>query len=321
MEKRAMNPKPLISVIVPVYNVKEYVSGCINSVLKQSYETFELFLIDDGSTDGSGEICDSFLSDNRVKVIHKPNGGLSDARNTAIDQANGEYIVFIDSDDYVSPQYLELLYEAIEETHSDIACCEFLEGTDLKFGFEKEEKKIIQVCSGRECLMNWHDRFIKTETAACGKLYSKALFADTGIRFPIGRVHEDMLTTHRLFEKAGNVCFMENKLYYYFIRPKSISNSKDDNSLMGRYQALTDRLNWFKESEYEESFGRLLRKQRKHIIYNFVISKKAETKKYMSEEFNRYCDRNSYSMKVSFFERLLYFVFRIYRAVVLFFIK
>ena len=124
----------LVSIIIPVYNVEKYLAECIESVLKQTYQNIEILLIDDGSPDNSGKICDEYEEkDSRVRVIHKENGGVSSARNVGLEQANGEYITFIDSDDFVSESYIEELYIALENGNSDLAFCKYNHYNGLEF--------------------------------------------------------------------------------------------------------------------------------------------------------------------------------------------
>lgn len=211
----------MISVIVPVYNVEKYLNRCINSILAQTYQDYELILIDDGSTDYSGEICDFFQAkDDRIKVIHQPNNGLSFARNVGIEYSCGEYITFIDSDDYVAESYLEILLKLLEGNDSDISCCEYLR-------------------TGKECIKNIKltDEFIilrendiltfylkKDLVSACAKLYRKYLFQN--IRFPIGKINEDISTIFKVFLEAKSVSYSNNKLYFYYKNSESITKRK-----------------------------------------------------------------------------------------------
>ena len=135
--------KPLISVIVPVYNVKQYLRRCVDSILKQTYENIEIVLIDDGSTDESGAICDRYAQkDVRVKVIHKENGGLSDARNKGMQEARGEYFAFVDSDDYIAKDYIAYLFELIVENKAQISLCGYLKFIEK---LPQKERKAVSV--------------------------------------------------------------------------------------------------------------------------------------------------------------------------------
>lgn len=213
--------QPLISIIVPCYNVEKYLSKCIESIIYQTYNNIEILLVDDGSPDNSGKICDDYAqTDNRIKVIHKKNGGLSDARNVAIDIANGEYILFIDSDDYVSVNHVESLFNMISSTDSDIAIQEimpFYEGTSPKDMTNKVKQEIVY--NSNEALINMFYQK-KFDNCACSKLYKKNLF--NNIRYPKGLLYEDLATTYRILLHSKKIVFSDYKSYYYLLRNNSI---------------------------------------------------------------------------------------------------
>lgn len=216
--------KPLITVIVPCYNVEQYLPKCVDSILNQTYTNLEIFLVDDGSPDKSGEICDEYARrDNRIKVIHKENGGLSDARNVAMDVATGEYITFVDSDDYCALDYVETLYMLVAENDAQIGItwhrC-FDEGTEPMV--DSHEGKVTKVFSAEEALksMFYQKDF---DTAAWAKIYHRSLF--DGIRYPKGWLYEDLPTTYRLMHRCRKVAFTNYMSYYYLIRKSSIEGA------------------------------------------------------------------------------------------------
>lgn len=212
---------PLISVIVPVYRVETYLSKCVESILNQTYTNLEIWLVDDGSPDKCGEICDEYAKkDSCIKVIHKQNGGLSDARNVAIDVATGEWITFIDSDDYVSPDYVETLLMAVLKNGAQIGIgqlTEFYEGCEPVIEQSEYKELAFDAQKGVE-RMFYQELF---DTAAWCKIYHRSLFAD-GIRYPRGILYEDLPTTYRLMLKAEKVVFCHRKIYYYLLRKTSI---------------------------------------------------------------------------------------------------
>ena len=213
-----MNEK--ISVIIPVYNVEPYICRCVDSVLAQTYQTLEIILIDDGSTDRSGAICDGYaVSDSRVKVIHKLNGGLSDARNVGIEASSGQYITFLDSDDWVDVAYLDTLYQLLKEKDADISVCGFVKTADEKVLFEQKKPKVYEF-TNRQALNQIFDEYYIEIIVAWGKLYKSDLFSE--IRFPIGKIHEDEFTTYKLLYLAKKVVLTNQKLLYYWQRPDSI---------------------------------------------------------------------------------------------------
>lgn len=215
---------PLISVIVPVYNVEKYLPRCVDSILGQTYANLEIILVDDGSPDNCGKICDDYAKkDSRMKVIHKKNGGLSDARNVAIDVAKGEYITFVDSDDYVDANYVSYLYQLISENNCQVSViqpCSFHENT---MPVAKQSAEQVKMLSSIEAIKTmFYQRGI--DTSAWGKLYHNSLFK-TGIRYPKGLLFEDNPVTFRLLYQSNQVAVSNRQLYYYMIRPDSIEGS------------------------------------------------------------------------------------------------
>ena len=214
-----------ISVIVPVYKVEKYLPQCIDSILAQTYKDFELILIDDGSPDNCGKMCDEYAQrDARVRVIHQKNGGLSAARNAGIDMAKGEYIAFVDSDDYVSEEYLEKLYSCLVCNNADISICGMLSFFDgKKLDSAESIKKDRTVMTGREACLSIYKMDGRVPVMAWGKMYKASLFDN--IRYPNGLIHEDDATTPRLFYKAKNVAMFADALYFYRAREDSITNA------------------------------------------------------------------------------------------------
>lgn len=217
----------LISVIVPVYKVEKYLKRCVDSILAQTYPCLEVILVDDGSPDGCPAICDEYArEDRRVRVIHKENGGLSDARNAGIDAAKGNFLGFIDSDDYVHPRFYELLLQALKEEGADIAGCDvkkiYETGT-----VEEEEKEAVrsEIYSGREATANLYDAQLYLRSVVIwNKLYKKELFKD--VRFPKGKLHEDEFTSYRLLYQSKSVVYIDRAYYFYFQREDGIMGQK-----------------------------------------------------------------------------------------------
>ncbi|MDN0066649.1 glycosyltransferase family 2 protein [Bacteroides gallinaceum] len=213
--------KPLISVIVPVYNVEKYLAKCVDSILGQTYANLEIILVEDGSPDNCGKICEEYAKkDKRIKVIHKKNGGLSDARNVAIDVAKGEYITFVDSDDYVTSDYVETLYRLVEKYQCKAGVAwsrTFHEGCDADTNQPSYQEKVFDRMDGIE-KMFYQELF---DTAAWCKIYHRSLF-ETGIRYPFGLLYEDLPTTYLLFLQADNIAFCNHIIYNYLLRPNSI---------------------------------------------------------------------------------------------------
>ncbi|MCB6607718.1 glycosyltransferase family 2 protein [[Clostridium] symbiosum] len=218
----------LISVIVPVYGVENYLSTCIDSIIKQTYANIEIILVDDGSQDKSGELCDYYLTqDSRIRVIHKKNGGLSDARNAGIDICNGEFISFIDSDDYISPIFIEILYNAAKKMNADIVTCSnavsFIDGVAKKVELEtKLERCNIEEIKQKEVIRKI--LYQRIPNGAPHRLYKRSIFNE--LRFPFGYLFEDVATVYKAFFLANKIAIVDANLYAYRIRQDSIVRMK-----------------------------------------------------------------------------------------------
>lgn len=208
-----------VSVIVPAFNVKQYIQRCIDSLLNQSYPYIEILIIDDGSTDGTGNIVNKLYSDiSNIKIFHKDNGGLSEARNYGIDRSRGQYITFVDADDYVDIHYIRHLMDMVLINGADIAIVgtqSFFDEKKMSKCFEYKYYEVDTVEAVRKMLLR--DGIAHT---ACGKLYKSEIWQD--IRFPQGLLYEDYHTTFDAFSKAHKVCIGVDKLYFYYQRPGSI---------------------------------------------------------------------------------------------------
>ena len=215
---------PQISVIVPVYKVERYLSACLDSILAQTFTDFELILVDDGSPDRCGAICDEYASrDARIRVIHQENGGLSAARNAGMDISRGEYISFVDSDDYVSPVYLEILHRVILMTGASVSVCRYRAFSDGQVPIERknESEKEPVIFTGHEATIKLYNGNSIIPVNAWGKLYQRSLVQD--MRFPVGRLHEDQAFVPIVFYRSKLVAAVEDKLYYYRDREDSIT--------------------------------------------------------------------------------------------------
>lgn len=218
-----------ISIIVPVYNVETCVSQCIESILNQDYINFELILVDDGSTDKSGAICDSYLrKDNRIKVIHQENKGLSGARNTGMDNCSGDYITFIDSDDAIAKNYLSLLYIALIESNADISASLSEDVTNwddsiTEFPIVKEQDERI-VCDGKTACIRLYLGDTRITIGAHSKLYKRNVV--NTLRFPLYKIHEDQHFTPKAFYNAERIVFLKAYNYFYRVRNDSITHKK-----------------------------------------------------------------------------------------------
>lgn len=232
-----------MSVIVPVYNVDRYLGRCIKSIMQQSYRNLEIILVDDGSTDNSGTICDTFKeTDDRIIVIHKENGGLSDARNAGIKMFTGEYVTFIDSDDYVSPDMISLMLTVLKQSSCQIVQCEFVRGKDDTYKFTG---------NGKYKVYNKRNAFENRGVHVCvwGKLYEKSLIK--GRYFPIGKINEDEYYTYKCVYESNRTAIMPDALYYYFQRSNSIMHKKKTYLNMDILDAFDERIKYFQDRKEE----------------------------------------------------------------------
>lgn len=216
----------MISVIVPVYNIEQYIEACICSILNQTYQNLEIILVDDGSTDSSGKICDRYAeADARIVVVHKQNGGLSDARNIGLDKATGEYIGLVDGDDYIHPQMYEHLYNTLIKYDADFSFCDYEETkalSQIQYDFiEKTEKVSV---FENEAVYQLATNLRTKDVVAWNKLYKKEIFE--GLSYELGRLHEDQWIIPNIVMRCKKIVYCDEKLYYYVVRKDSISKSK-----------------------------------------------------------------------------------------------
>lgn len=244
----------LVSLIIPIYNVSEYLPKLLETAVSQTHKELEIILVDDGSTDSSGEICDRFAStDQRIKVIHKPNSGVSDARNTGIDAASGDYLVFSDGDDYLSADYVEYLLDLCLKNGADISCCAWTYVTgskQIKCRFRKNEPGVYKGKSkAMRALLTTH----LMSSSTCAKMYKKDLFKT--VRFPSGtHCHEDDATMYRLAASSDSVVIGDESKYFYVQRDGSAMHSSFDDSEFNIIKIFEQRCA-FIEKEYPELAG------------------------------------------------------------------
>lgn len=278
-----MNSKALISIIVPVYNVNKYIKKCVNSITSQTYSNLEIILVDDGSKDTSGDICDELAkNDSRIKVIHKVNGGLSDARNCGIDIASGKYIGFVDGDDYIAPQMMENMLLAIERHHAAVAMC----GRFVVDEEENIEKKMFtldeeKVFDGKTAI-RYALTYNGCDFAAWDKLYKKSLF--DGVRYPLGVMSEDYQVTPMVLSSADKIVHVASPFYYYVQRRGSITKQEFtekrvgvleqvnlmSNSLLKKYPDISKEVNYFKGKHLIMIQRYALKNNCKHLLPSMI---------------------------------------------------
>lgn len=286
-----MNEQELISVIVPVYKVEKYLERCVESIRRQTYSNLEIILVDDGSPDRCPEICDGYVKlDSRIQVIHKKNGGLSDARNAGIEIAKGKYIGFVDSDDYIHPEMYENLYKAIVKYRADISVCGVKKVYSEQYIIEEQNILEVKRYDGRQAVANIYDAELYLESVvAWNKLYRKELFIS--IRYPKGKIHEDEFTTYRLFYESDRVVRVNVQYYYYFQRKDSIMgkvNNEISDTVLDAYEEMGD----FFEDRREEYLLQLVKYRYlcflKRRAYNLKRTKNKDDKKVAKQLDNKY---------------------------------
>ena len=213
----------LVSIVVPVYKVEAYLDQCVQSIRNQTWKELEIILVDDGSPDQCGKMCEEYKElDQRIKVIHKPNGGQGDARNEGAKAAEGEYLLFVDSDDYIAGDLVEKVVRAAKETDSDIVLFDYYY---VENG-EKEHRS-YDIPSGRALSLADEKRLLLAPPASWIKLFRREFYRKTGIAFPVGIYYEDLATTPQLLLEAQRIVYLKEPLYYYVNRMGSIMGSRD----------------------------------------------------------------------------------------------
>ena len=228
----------LISIIIPVYKVEKYLEKCIESVLNQTYTNLQIILVDDGSPDNCGKICDEYAKkDSRIEVIHKANGGLSDARNVGISKAKGRYIGFVDSDDYIKENMYEILLNLIKKYDADVSICnlyDVIDGNEYIRNKENGIQEYSRLDILKEVLL---DKNI--QSYAWNKLYKKELFDE--VKYPIGKKYEDIGTTFYIFEKCNKIVVTSEPEYYYLKRSDSLVNNVTESTVFDYMELILQR--------------------------------------------------------------------------------
>lgn len=257
-----------ISIIVPVYNIELYLKRCVKSLLNQSYENFEVILVDDGSIDNSGVICDEFTQiDSRVRTFHKKNGGLSDARNFGIKNATGSILCFVDGDDFLHEEYLNDLYSIKKKFNANISECACYKYFESKSGFYKDDCREKKVLNPKEWLLETNlGEFLSV--VAWNKLYDRNLF--DGVEYPTGRNFEDESTTYKVVYKSKCIARTYRKLYYYRQREGSITQDVLSAKVLNqKILALNEKCDFFIEKKEDDIVSFCQAKYSILVISNF----------------------------------------------------
>ena len=291
-----------ISVIVPVYNVEQYLERCVDSIINQTYTNLEIILVNDGSTDNSGKLCDELAKkDERIRVIHKENGGLSDARNRGIYEAESDLVGFIDSDDYIDNDMYEVLLRNLNDTDADLSMCALYDVYNNTPEEQVTNKEIWELSSEQAIKMVMEAKILSV--TAVNKLYRKRLFLD--LKFEVGKIAEDAFIMIKLLDKCEKIVATNVKKYYYVHRENSITTQKfstkflnvieayeqNSNIILEKYPKLKDvaqtRMNWayfyvldrlllddnYNDKELENKLISYLKNHRKDILNDPLFTK------------------------------------------------
>lgn len=291
-----------ISVIVPVYNVEQYLERCVDSIINQTYTNLEIILVNDGSTDNSGKLCDELAKkDERIRVIHKENGGLSDARNRGIDEAESDLVGFIDSDDYIDSDMYEVLLKKLNDTDADLSMCALYDVYNNTPEAQVTNKETWKLSSEQAIKMVMEAKILSV--TAVNKLYRKSLFTD--LKFEVGKIAEDAFIMIKLLDKCEKIVATNEKKYYYVHRENSITTQKfstkflnvieayeqNSNIILEKYPKLKDvaqtRMNWayfyvldrlllddnYNDKELENKLISYLKNHRKDILNDPLFTK------------------------------------------------
>lgn len=256
----------LISVIVPVYNVKEYLDACIESIMIQSYQNLEIILVDDGSTDGSGDVCDQYaILDSRIIVLHKKNEGLSAARNDALDMCHGEYVTFVDSDDMLCENSLQDMYHAMQSS-----------GAEIVQGLHTKEFENADASAGRIQLYDGKTFLEKDilDTMACGKLYRRDIWENK--RFKRGILHEDFQIMYQLVYETEKVALLESNVYYVRERTGSITRSGYSDKHLVLLDIDVERIEYFRTRNEYDLLEHAYCDYYNHLLHLYCLCRKPE---------------------------------------------
>lgn len=237
-----------ISVIVPIYNAEKYLDRCVVSIVRQSYLNLEIILVDDGSSDKSQEICERWVrQDKRVKVIRQTNGGVSRARNQGLAHATGDYVVWVDSDDYLLEDMIAILYATLKNTGSDMSVCDYEAGRIDNYVDKHGSEIIPEIITSETAMMrSYTDAHMALQyIAPWGKLYKRSLFDD--ITYPDGKIFEDIYVTHQILFKCASITVVHQKLLYYYLHDNSIMHREFHVGKLDYLEALKNRLAFFEK--------------------------------------------------------------------------
>ncbi len=311
----------LISVVIPIYKVQDYLPQCVDSIIGQTYKNLEIILVDDGSPDDCPMICENYAQqDERIIVVHKKNGGLSDARNVGLTMAKGKYITFVDSDDYVRKDFLQSLYDAVIEKDADISLCDYISVPETGGDFTFTENYTLTVYNNREALKRTY-LAVKhgMEFVAWGKLYKTELFLNNSILYPKGKIHEDTYTTYLLYYYSKKIVFIDDIYYYYRIRSGSIMTTAFNLKKLVAIDATALASDFFEEKGEVQLYGLAVNLHLKTVLkmyYELSVrydkEDKCDQKKTVLECYRNSCAKYLKKAPIYMVQKFLYKIFCIW---------
>lgn len=265
------NSSVLVSIIVPVYNVELYLVDCLESICRQSYKNLEIIVVNDGSIDNSLPICYEFAQkDSRIQVINKPNGGLSDARNSGLKVCKGEYLCFIDSDDVIHQDFVSILFNSIAD--ADICMCYFKKFYDVMPIDQSMLDVSAEEFTGDFVNQNLYDeKFDVNAITVWNKLYKKNIWKD--LRFPVNRLHEDEFVVHQVLDRSKSFRLVDKSLYYYRVREGSITKVKNQKNILDTIEALRNRRDYYRNRGWNQQVIKTRSLERSLMLSPCVSSK------------------------------------------------
>lgn len=301
----------LISVIVPIYNAEKYLDRCIKSIINQSYKNLEIILVDDGSSDKCDEICDEWAKkDKRIKVIHKKNSGVSDSRNAGLEIANGEYLSFVDSDDYVHKDFIKILYNLCIENNSDISVCEVCETNKDEDINNKIQKGIVRNIFPKSVLEKKESLYF----VVWNKLYKKSVFEN--VRYLKGKIHEDVAITYKLIYYSKKITITNAKLYFYFNAPGSIMRREFSKERFDILYGINDSYEFFMKNNEDKYAYFVLRDFLDNILQlyqqcSLLKEEKSEMKKKLRRKYKETYKKVTSNSNTSISMKLKYTIYRV----------
>lgn len=269
-----MSNGELVSIIVPVYNAEQYISRCISCILDQTYRNIELILVDDGSSDKSAQIIDEESGkDKRIVVIHKINGGASDARNMGLSMCRGSYICFVDADDIIDPEYVMTMLSIAKEYDCDIVQCDYKKVNNRDIIFTRGDNK-ISVVSSTDMLNRIYSESNVDTIVLWNKLFKKSVIAD--IRFPVGIMFEDEVFCPRVIYNASRIAITNSTLYYYYHNNNSVMNMEYSKKKLDIFTALKLRMDFYCKCGLKDLYDKDLYKYMNKLLQNIYLVKKSQ---------------------------------------------